>query len=128
IAPVQADRTGESVAELLQQVKGITAGDGVTGAELQQAVATQIGGLPGEFETGSAVLGAMVQMAMLHRPDNYYEQLPVKYRALNAGAVDQSLRAAIDPNGFTFVVVGDAAKVRPQLDKLGIPVEVTEAP
>ncbi len=128
IAPVQADRTGESVAELLQQVKGITAGDGVTGAELQQAVATQIGGLPGEFETGSAVLGAMVQMAMLHRPDNYYEQLPAKYRALNAGAVDQSLRAAIDPNGFTFVVVGDAAKVRPQLDKLGIPVEVTEAP
>jgi len=25
-------------------------------------------------------------------------------------------------------VVGDAAKVRPQLDKLGIPIEVVEAP
>ena len=49
-------------------------------------------------------------------------------RAECPGGVDQSLRAAIDPNGFTFVVVGDAAKVRPQLDKLGIPVQVVEAP
>ena len=65
---------------------------------------------------------------MFHRPDNYYETLPVKYRALSTGGVDQALRSAIDPNGFTFVVVGDAAKVRPQLDKLGIPVQVVEAP
>jgi predicted Zn-dependent peptidase len=128
IAPVQADRTGESVAELIQQVKGITSSNGVTGPELQQAVATQVGALPGEFETGSAVLGAMVQMAMLHRPDNYYEALPAKYRALNSATVDQAIRSAIDPNGFTFVVVGDAAKVRPQLDKLGIPIQVAEAP
>src|SRR5206468_9325427 len=83
IAPVQADRTGESVAELLQQVKGIIGSNGVTGAELQQAVATQVGALPGEFETGSAVLAAMQQMAMFHRPDAYYEQLPAKYRALD---------------------------------------------
>ncbi|MGN6589261.1 MAG: M16 family metallopeptidase [Sphingomicrobium sp.] len=127
IAPVQADRTGDSVAELIQQVKGITGSNGVTGAELQQAVATQVGALPGEFETGSAVLGAMQQMTMFHRPDNYYEQLSAKYHALNAGGVDQALRAGIDPNAFTFVVVGDAAKVKPQLDKLGIPVQVMDA-
>jgi len=34
----------------------------------------------------------------------------------------------IDPKGFTWVVVGDAANIRPQLDKLGIPIEVVEAP
>jgi len=67
-------------------------------------------------------------MAMFHRPDNYYETLPAKYRALDTGGVDQALRGAIDPNAITFVVVGDAAKVRPQLDKLGIPVQVAEAP
>jgi zinc protease len=128
VAPVQADRTGDSVAELVQQLKGITTTNGVTRPELQQAVATQVGALPGEFETGSAVLGAMMEMSMFHRPDNYYEQLPAKYRALNTAGVDQALRGAIDPNAFTFVVVGDAAKVRPQLDKLGIPVQVVEAP
>jgi hypothetical protein len=69
----------------------------------------------------------MQQMTMFHRPDNYYEQLSAKYHALNAGGVDQALRAGIDPNAFTFVVVGDAAKVKPQLDKLGIPVQVMDA-
>jgi len=128
VAPVQADRTGDSVAELVQQLKGITTTNGVTAPELQQAVATQVKALPGEFETGSAVLGAMAEMAMFHRPDNYYETLPAKYRALDTGGVDQALRGAIDPNAITFVVVGDAAKVRPQLDKLGIPIQVAEAP
>jgi ribose 5-phosphate isomerase len=37
-------------------------------------------------------------------------------------------RAALDPKGFTWIVVGDAAKVRPQLEKLGLPIEVVEAP
>jgi len=34
----------------------------------------------------------------------------------------------MDPKGFTWIVVGDAAKVRPQLERLGIPIEVVEAP
>ena len=127
IAPVQADRTGDSVAELVQQLKGITTTKGVTGDELKLAVANEVGGLPGQFETGTAVLSAMQQMALFNRPDDYYEQLAAKYRALQTGGVDQALRAAISPDAFTYVVVGDAAKVKPQLDKLGIPVEVMPA-
>jgi predicted Zn-dependent peptidase len=126
IAPVQADRTGESVAALVGQLKGITTTNGVTPDELTQAVATEVGALPGQFETGAAVLGAMQQMALFKRPDDYYETLAPKFRALNPAVVDQALRAAINPNAFTFVVVGDAAKVKPQLDKLGIPVEVMQ--
>jgi len=126
IAPVQADRTGDSVAEVLQQLKGITTTKGVTGDELIQAVANEAGGLPGQFESGTAVLGALQQIALFDRPDDYYEQLTAKYRALKSGGVDQALRAAIRPDGFTFVVVGDAAKVKPQLDKLGVPVEVMQ--
>jgi ribose 5-phosphate isomerase len=42
--------------------------------------------------------------------------------------LDQAARAAIDPKGFVWIVVGDAAKVRPQLEKLGLPIEVVEAP
>jgi predicted Zn-dependent peptidase len=126
VAPVQADRTGDSVAELMKQLKAITTTNGVTGDELTQAVATEVGSLPGEFETGSAVIDAMQRMALYNRPDDYYEQLAVKYRALNTAGVDQAVRAALNPDAFTFVVVGDAAKVKPQLDKLGVPVEVMQ--
>ena len=36
-------------------------------------------------------------------------------------------RATIDPSTFVWVVVGDASVVRPQLEALGLPVEVRPA-
>ena len=41
---------------------------------------------------------------------------------------DRAARSAINPANLVWVVVGDAAKIRPQLDKLGMPIEVVEAP
>jgi hypothetical protein len=67
-------------------------------------------------------------MDVLGRPDNYYELLAPKYRAQTTASLNQAARAAIDPKGFTWIVVGDAAKIRPQLEKLGMPIEVVEAP
>jgi hypothetical protein len=61
------------------------------------------------------------------RPDNYYELLAGKYRALDKNALDEALRRAIDPSGFVWVVVGDAAKVKPQLAKVGLPIEEIQA-
>jgi predicted Zn-dependent peptidase len=126
-APVQADRTGDSVAALMGHLKDIVGPKSVTSEELARSVASSVGELPGRFETGAAVLGAMQSNALFGRPDNYYETVAGRYEALTIPVVDQALRQAIDPNGFVFVVVGDAAKVKPQLDKLGLPVEVSAA-
>ena len=60
---------------------------------------------------------------MLGRPDNYYELLADRYRRQTRASLDQAARAAIAPEGFVWVVVGDAAKIRPQLKKLGMPIE-----
>jgi len=65
----------------------------------------------------------MATNSLYGRPDNYYELLADKYRAQSKATLDASLREAVDPSAFVWVVVGDAAKVRPQLKKLGIPVE-----
>ena len=126
-APVQADRTGDSIKALNEQIGAFLGKKGVTNEELSRTVANLSQQLPGRFETSAAVLSAMMSNALYHRPDNYYELLADKYRALTQAGLDTSARAAIDPNSFTWVVVGDAAQVRPQLDKLGIPVEVVQA-
>jgi zinc protease len=127
-APVQVDRTGDSLVELIRQIDEFLTTKGVTPEELNRVVTKSINQLPGEFETSGAVLGAMMDIDMLGRPDNYYETLAPEYRAQTTASLDQAARAALDPNGFTWIVVGDAAKVRPQLDKLGIPIEVVQAP
>ena len=127
-APVQADRTGDAMAEITSLVGGFLTTQGVKDEELTRTVAKSINALPGEFETSGAVISAMMSMDLFDRPDDYYETLPAKYRAQTTASLDQAIRAAIDPKAFTWIVVADAAKVRPQLDKLGLPIEVVEAP
>ena len=127
-APVQADRTGDSLAELNSQIGDFLSSKGVTDEELNRTIARSINELPGRFEGADDVLNAMMSMDLLGRPDDYYEKLAPEYRAQTSASLDQAARKVIDPKGFTWIVVGDAAKVRPQLEKLNIPIEVVEAP
>jgi predicted Zn-dependent peptidase len=127
-APVQADRTGDSLVALNKQINEFLTTKGVTQEELERTVQNDINSLPGSFETSGAVLGAMMNIDMLGRPDNYYETLAPEYRAQTTASLDKAARSLLDPNGFTWIVVGDAAKVRPQLEKLGMPIEAVEAP
>ena len=122
-APVQADRTGDSIRALRQDIREFLTSKGVTDEELKRTMANRINQLPGSFETSAAVLSAMQTNALYGRPDNYYELLADKYRGQTRASLDAALRESIDTRGFVWVVVGDAAKVRPQLAKLGLPVE-----
>ncbi len=125
-APVQTDRTGDSIAALDSQIGDFLGSRGITADELTRATTNSINELPGQFETSRAVLSAMMSNDLLDRPDNYYETLAGRYRAQTRASVDGAIRGAVARSGFVWVVVGDAAKVRPQLTKLGMPVVVME--
>ncbi|MGG6495844.1 UNVERIFIED_CONTAM: hypothetical protein NY603_23265, partial [Bacteroidetes bacterium 56_B9] len=75
----------------------------------------------------SAVLGAMQMNDLFRRPDDYYATITQKYRALTRDELNATAQRVIDPARFVWVVVGDAKAVRPQLDSLGLPVEVITA-
>jgi zinc protease len=64
---------------------------------------------------------------LFQRAADYAETLADRYRKLDAAALDGAVRSAIDPDGFTWIVVGDKAKVLPQLQALKIPVTVIES-
>jgi zinc protease len=126
-APVQTDQTGPSIAAMRSDMAAFLGGKGVTPAELTRTIDGSIRELPGQFETAAAVMGGMESNVLYHRPDNYYETLASRYRSLTAPELDAAAKAAIDPGKLTWVVIGDASKVKPQLDALGIPVEVVGA-
>jgi zinc protease len=126
-APVQADRTGASIAALKTHLKDFTSNKGVTPAELARTINGSVRELPGSYETSAAVLAQMEQDVLFKHAADYAESLAGRYRALDASALDGAVRSAIDPNGFTWVVVGDKTKVLPQLKSLKIPVTVIEA-
>jgi predicted Zn-dependent peptidase len=126
-APVQSDRTADSLAALNADLAGYLGANGMTQEERDRAVTNSINELPGQFETSGALLSAMMRNDLMRRPDNYYATLASKYNAVTAADANQAIRANVDPKGFTWVVVGDANKLRPQLEKLGMPIEVVEA-
>jgi predicted Zn-dependent peptidase len=127
-APVQADKTADALVELSKQINEFLTTKGVTQEELVRTIANSVNRLPGQFETSGAVLSAMLNMDVLDRPDDYYETLAGRYRAQSTYSLDQAARSAIDPKGFVWIVVGDAAKLKPNLAKLGMPIEEVEAP
>jgi len=125
-APVQADRTGDSIRAIREQVSAFLTDHGVQTDELNRVIESGTRELPGQFQTSSALLGALASNVFYHRPDSYYDTLAVRYRALNAATLDRTARRYIDPARFVWVVVGDASRVRPQLESLGLPIETVQ--
>ena len=125
--PVQADKTAAAIAELRKELVNYVATAPMTQAEFERAITDATRSLPGDFETSWALLGGMQNNDLWHRPDDYYATITRRYRALTLGQVQAAARATIDPARAFWVVVGDAKVVRPQLDSLGLPVEVVPA-
>ena len=127
-APVQTNQTGPSVKVLMDQLKDFNGAKPVTAEELEKTIKGNVLELPGSYEQSSAVLGQMQSDRLNKRPFDYAETVAAKYTALTAKALNDEMRAKVDPSKITWLIVGDAAKVRPQLEALGLPIEmVTEA-
>ncbi len=127
-APVQADRTGDSIKALQGDVTSFLTTQGITQPEFTRTINGFVRELSGNFETASSVLTAMQTNDLARRPDDYYASIAQKYRALTAPQLDAAARDALRGDRFVWVVVGDAAKVRPQLEGLGLPVELAPTP
>ncbi len=127
-APVQADRTGDSIRLLLENIRAFPATKPVNPTEHNRVTDGNIRGLPNRFQTNGQVLAALIGNERLGRPDNYYVTLPSRYRGIDATALDMAARTYLQAQGLVFVVVGDRKVVEPQLKGLGLPVEVRAAP
>lgn len=123
-APVQSDRTGDAIKEILKDMTAYPQQAPVTAEELQRVTEGNIRALPAEFETNSETLWAIVRNERLGRPDDYYETLADKFRSIDARQIDAAAKRFLSPDDLVFVVVGDAKKVAPQLDGLDLPVEI----
>ena len=120
-APVQSDRTGESIAAIRALLADYRGKAPPTSDEINRARTNIVRSLPGDFETGGALLSALERNLSLLRPDDYLAQLPGRLEAIPDSAVASAPMPA--PEGLIWIVVGDKKSVLPQLKTLGLPIE-----
>ena len=123
-APVQSDKTGESLKLLVADMKALASGKTpVNAEELQRVTDGNIRGLPNRYETMAQILSAIVLNDRLGRPDDYVARLPTLYRTFDAKALDAAARTYLGADNLVFVVVGDRKVIDAQLKGLGLPIE-----
>lgn len=127
-APVQTDKTAESVAELLKEVREINASRPIAREEIERVRSNDVRELPGRFETIGAVLGAVIDIVRYNRPDDYVQTYKARVEGQKEDAIRAAAREVIKPDGMTWVVVGDLAKIEAGVRALNLgEVKVVDA-
>ena len=119
-APVQTDKTSESLAELGREFEAYLGGRPGTAEELSLFVSKRINSLPGQFETANAVLGSLLSNDRYGRSNDYVPSLKSQYASLNIDAVNAAARENIHPNSLVWLVVGDRAQIEEGIRALNL--------
>ena len=119
-APVQTDKTKESIAELISELNAIKTTRPATEDEIQRAIYANTRTLPGAFETAGAVLGSLTSSARYGRDWNYPETLTDKFNALTSDEIAAAAEQVVHPESLVWVVVGDREKIESGIAELNI--------
>jgi zinc protease len=119
-APVQTDKTKESLAEVNKDLRAFLTDQPVTIQELAQIQANETLSLPGSRETLNSVGNSITDLIQFRWPDNYYDTVAGKIHALKTNDLDEAAKQVIHPDKLVWVVVGDRAKIEAGIRELGI--------
>ena len=119
-APVQIDRTADSVIALLEQFDAYLGPERTRPEELDRVVKNETRSLPGQYETGAAVLATMLSNARYGRPDDYVMTLTDQYEAMTLEQIDAAADEVLKPHQLIWLIVGDLSKIEEPIRALGI--------
>jgi zinc protease len=119
-APVQSDKTKESMAEIHKELVEITRDRPATSEELAMARDNQTLSLPGSRETSSQVARSIVELLQFGLPDDYWDTYVGKVRKLTVGDMKTAAEKLVHPDKLVWVVVGDRAKIESGIKELNL--------
>jgi zinc protease len=119
-APVQSDKTKETLAEISKELKGPLGPRPVSKEELEKAQDGLTLSLPGRWETGGAVGRSIGEILRFGLPDDYFATYPKKIRALTVASEAAAAQKLLHPDSVIWVVVGDRAKIEGPIRDLGL--------
>jgi zinc protease len=118
-APVQSDKTKESMLELDKELHAVLGERPITSEELSLAQKNRTLSLPGLWETIDSVATSISEIVNFGLDDDYFTTFPNKVRALSVKEISNAAKKTLHPDQLVWIVVGDREKIEPGLRELG---------
>ncbi len=121
-APVQSDKTKESVQEIIKEVNAFVGEKEMTQAEFDKTKQNTVMGMSGMWETNGAVNASARSIVRYGLADDYWKTYGKRVTGLSLKDARDVAKKVIQPNNLGWFMAGDAQKVMPGLKELGIEV------
>lgn len=116
---IATPKTATGISEVVKILDDLTASE-VSAAELDKAKLNLVRALPSEFDSNAETAAAFAELALHGLPDDWYARFADQIRKVTAAEVKAAAKALIPSGTMAVAIVGDLAKIRPELDQLGL--------
>ena len=120
LAPVQTNKTQESIQEIVKEFTQYEDDKPATDDELAKVKANKTAKLPGAYETKGALLGGLVSTFNKGKDVEYLESYGQRINAITLDDIQQSADKVLTPNAMTWVIVGDLAEIEDKVRELNL--------
>ena len=119
-APVQSDRTVDAIKEIQREYSEYLSSRPASNEELDPIKQQIILGLNGQFETFGSLLSGVSGIVTFDRGDDYLNAVPQKYNAVTLDQVNAAAQKYLDPETWTWFIVGDLSIIEDDIRNLGL--------
>jgi zinc protease len=119
-APVQTDKTSESIQEMVNELQGIRGPKPPTDDEIKFARDSLVLQLPGSNETSGEVAGSYADVITYGLKDSYWNDFVGEVKAMTPAKLTAAAQKLVHPEALTWVIVGDLSKIEDGVRKLNL--------
>jgi zinc protease len=119
LAPVQTDKTKESMIEVNKEIRDIAGNRPITGEEFESIMRNMTSRLPGRFETLSSLEGAAIDVVNFNLPNDYWANFGTNMRGLTEKQLADAGKKFVQPDEVIWIIIGDLSKVEAGIRELG---------
>jgi len=119
-APVQTDKTKESIVEMKKELTRYVGDKPATQEEFDKAQKNAVMQLPGLWETNGSVLNALQSSIEYERGKDYLKNYPTMLQQLTLTDIQNAAKKVDKPANLTWVIVGDRSKIEQGIKDLNL--------
>jgi zinc protease len=119
-APVQTDKTKESIIELQKELADYIGAKPASAEEFSKVKVNSVMQIPGIWETNGSIMNSLKENINYGRGADYLKTYPALLQNMSLEQVQKAAGKVVKPNNLVWVIVGDKAKIEKGIHELNI--------